>query len=112
MQDCKTSPNRLASFFANDSFLFCKANLSECEQMKKVLACYKTASGESVNVGKSANYFSKNTYREMKNSICANLQISEEEGKFIYLDVLVGLGRKKKEVFAYIKDRVWQRIQS
>lgn len=30
----------------------------------------------------------------------------------MYLGVLVGVGKRKKTVFAYIRDRVWQRIQS
>lgn len=99
-------------FFADDSFLFYRANLDKANHLKDLLKQYKIAFGQAVNVSKSALYFSKNRVIDLHAQICGEMQITEEEAKFVYLRVSVGVKRKKKDVFAYNKDRIWQRIQT
>ena len=52
-------------FFADDSIIFCRASILECERVLKVLEDYERDSGQKVNKEKIALYFNKNTRREM-----------------------------------------------
>jgi hypothetical protein len=45
-------------FFADDSLLFCKANMAEWTNVKDALEIYEKASGQMVNCGKTAIFFS------------------------------------------------------
>ncbi|XP_027152248.1 uncharacterized protein LOC113752330 [Coffea eugenioides] len=47
-------------FFADDSIIFCKANKNEAVEIMKVLKTYENASGQLVNLDKSAVFFTKN----------------------------------------------------
>lgn len=99
-------------FFIDDSFLFCRATMEECRQPKHLLAIHEHASGKSVNFTKLTLYFRRNTDETVKEAICNELQVQREEGEFVYLKVPVCIGQKKKQVFAYIKDKIWKRIQT
>lgn len=99
-------------FFADDSFLFYRSNLEECSQLKLILSQYQEASRQTVNFNKSTVYFSRNTSIEVKQAICEELHIVEEEAQFLYSGISVGVGCKKKEVFSYLGDRIWKLIDS
>lgn len=45
-------------FFADDSFLFGRGTLEECENIKQILHVYQLASGQAVNLEKSCVSFS------------------------------------------------------
>ena len=47
--------------FADDSILFCHANLGEFEVINEVLQIYANALGQCINMEKSLVYFSSNT---------------------------------------------------
>ncbi|CAL1354844.1 unnamed protein product [Linum trigynum] len=47
-------------FFADDSYLFLRGSLQECEILLEVLNEYEELSGQRVNLAKSAVCFSKN----------------------------------------------------
>lgn len=53
--------NLLTSFFANDSILFCKAKVDECEVIKAILEDYELASRQLLNKEKTSLFFSNNT---------------------------------------------------
>ena len=36
-------------FFADDSLLFCKANIQECQNLIDILQLYEAASGQKIN---------------------------------------------------------------
>lgn len=46
-------------FFADDSFIFMRASLEECEQVNRVLEVYEKASGQCVSFDKSSICFSR-----------------------------------------------------
>lgn len=50
-------------FFADDSFLFCKANLNEARVIRDILESYCQMSRQLVNYRKSAVYFNNGTSR-------------------------------------------------
>ena len=48
-------------FFANDSIIFCRVTVDECEQVAKVLDVYKEESRQKLNKDKTSLFFSRNT---------------------------------------------------
>ena len=42
---CRRGPRIIHIFFANDSLLFCRANLAECEKLQQLLEWYEGALG-------------------------------------------------------------------
>ncbi|MCH99842.1 hypothetical protein A2U01_0020857, partial [Trifolium medium] len=57
---CRGSPSISHLFFTDDSFLFCKATISEATNLKHILDTYEVASGQAINYQKSAITYSHN----------------------------------------------------
>ena len=55
--------------------------------------------------------FSRNTVAETKVSLMAALEIGTEARTEKYLGFPVYMGKSKTQTFAYLKERVWKRIQ-
>jgi hypothetical protein len=49
-------------FFADDSLLFCRANLMQWNQLSNILHEYEMASGQKMNASKTTIFFSKYTH--------------------------------------------------
>ena len=58
---CRNGPKLTHLFFADNSLLFCRASLTECEKIQELLGSYEEASGEMINKSKTTLFFSKNT---------------------------------------------------
>ena len=56
-------------FFADDSLIFCKATMEECEVLQRVLSTYEKASGQQLNRSKTSLFFSLNTVKEIQDEI-------------------------------------------
>lgn len=56
-------------FFADNSLIFCKASLEECDSLQRVLHIYKNASGQQLNQAKTSLFFSSNTQKEIQEEI-------------------------------------------
>ena len=46
--------------FADDSLIFCKANMNECKRVWEILQDYEVSSGQKMNREKTSLFFSKN----------------------------------------------------
>ena len=57
---CRAAPSIHHLFFADDSFLFARGTISECQNIKQVLNMYELSSGQAVNFEKSCVSFSSN----------------------------------------------------
>ena len=54
---CRGGPELTHLLFTDDSLLFCRATLEECEKVLQILESYKQASGQKVNKNKTAFFF-------------------------------------------------------
>lgn len=55
--------------FADDCLVFCRASLTEWEQVSQLLSQSKKALGQTLNLQKTCIFFGKNTSFEVKNLI-------------------------------------------
>lgn len=98
-------------FFADDLYVFCKANGDTAEEILNVLQVYERASGQKINNLKSSVMFSCNTNRDIKESVCNTLGFQEADEGTTYLGLPNMVGRKKNAIFGYIKDQMQKRIE-
>ena len=76
----------------------------------EILEIYKEGSGQKVNKNKTSIFFSKSTPEGTKDEIKEALSLQE----IVHYDKYLGLpslvGRKKRESFNFIKQKVWQKL--
>ena len=96
----------------DDCFLFFKAKESQAQVMKNVLNTYEVASGQAINLPKFEIFYSRNVADTLKNNITNILVVRAVLGTGKYLGMSSMIGRDRIAIFAYIKDRVWQHINS
>ncbi|GAU48531.1 hypothetical protein TSUD_98640 [Trifolium subterraneum] len=109
---CRGAPEVSRLLFADDCFLFCRANVAEVNELMRILHTYETASGQEVNLVKSEVFISRNMSQAAKEDLSRILGVKLVLGTSIYLGLPSMVGRSKKAIFSYIKDRIWKRINS
>ena len=77
----------------------------------EILETYEGASGQKVNKSKTAIFFSKSTAEATKQEIKEALGIQEIAHFEQYLGLPSLVGRRKKEGFNFIKEKVWRKLQ-
>ncbi|CAA7047375.1 unnamed protein product [Microthlaspi erraticum] len=97
--------------FADDSLFFSLANNKSAKAIKEVLCTYEKASGQAVNLNKSAITFGSRVQTHVKSQMRRILGIHNEGGGGKYLGVPEQFGRKKTEMFQYIVEKVKERTQ-
>jgi len=80
--------------------------------MKDILNTYEAASGQAISFPKSEIFYRRNVPDALKNSITNILAVRAVLGIVKYLGMPSMIGRDRTATFAFIKDRVWQRINS
>ncbi|XP_019189149.1 PREDICTED: uncharacterized protein LOC109183500 [Ipomoea nil] len=88
------------------------ANIQEAGVIKQCLGRYEELSGQKVNYHKSNICFSKNTREDDRDVVAACLQVDQAPNFEKYLRLPSFIGRNKRAVFAYIEDKIKQRISS
>mgnify|MGYP004707993145 CR=1 FL=1 len=83
--------------FADDSLFCCKASIQEAEQMKGMFAIYERASGQAINYENSAVFFSANTNKDLRKTICPGLGNMKEAASGKYLGLPMMIGRSKQQ---------------
>ena len=97
-------------FFADDSLLFCKASVQECQKLVDILNCYEAASGQKINTDKSSVFFSPNTPQGRKDFILNILGPMQDSRHNKYLGLPSIIGKSKTQVFAEVKERVRKKL--
>ena len=95
-------------FFADDSLIFCKATLKECDELRRLLAVYEKASDQQLNRAKTSLFFNGNTPREVQEEIKNRFgaQIIKQHEKYLGLPSLVG---EIKELPSMLLRRNWEK---
>ena len=106
---CRSGPKISHLFFANDSLLFCRAQVGDVGSIQALLNLYEKASVQKINSAKTTLFFSKNVSDSIKETIKNLLGEIKEYEKYLGLPAVVG--RNKKASLNYIKDRVWGKLQ-
>ncbi|CAA7020616.1 unnamed protein product [Microthlaspi erraticum] len=88
---------------------FNKTSPKSCESLRAILQKYEEASGQQINLSKSSVTFSRKTPQEIRTRVKATLGIEKEGGQGKYLGLPESFGRRKKDLFTVIVDRIRQR---
>ncbi|CAL1413585.1 unnamed protein product [Linum trigynum] len=98
-------------FFADDSYLFLRGNLQECENLIEVLNEYEELSGQRVNLAKSAVCFSRNIVQQDQEFLAAVLGVGAVGVHDKYLGLPSLVARSKMETFRYVEAKLLERLQ-
>lgn len=98
--------------FADDTMFFCQANKTSCEKLVQILSEYGKASGQKINQAKSSITFSSKSPTEVKAAAQQILGITKVGGLGKYLALPEHFGKRKRDLFTSIVDRIRQRSLS
>lgn len=97
--------------FADDTLFFCRTNPRSIATLQSILRQYESASGQKINNLKSGITFSHRTPSLVKEIIKYELNIQNEGGAGKYLGLPEHFGRKKRDIFTSIVDKIIQRAK-
>ena len=108
----KGSPRVNYLLFADDTMFFCRYDHKSCAALLSILHRYESASVQKINNQKSAITFSSKTQMQTKDKAKKEFKIEKEGGQGKYLGLPELFGRKKRDLFSIIVDRIKQRALS
>lgn len=108
---CAGAPSITHFLFADDLLLLLTANEENAAHLRQVLQIYETCSGQKLNKDKSFIVFSKNTKSQDKRKFMQIMELTQESLNARYLGLPTYMGRSKASLYAYLKERLWKRIQ-
>ena len=74
---CRRGPKLMHLLFADDSLIFCRATMKECNKVMDILKVYEKASGQKINRSKTSLFFSKSIPEDVKHGIKVTLGVPE-----------------------------------
>ena len=95
--------------FADDTMFFIRADQRSCAALSSILSRYEAASGQAINTSKSSISFSKKTPSSIIEAAKGTLNIHQEGGVGKYLGLPKHFGRKKRDLFSSIVDKIKQK---
>ncbi|XP_018435286.2 uncharacterized protein LOC108807498 [Raphanus sativus] len=98
--------------FADDSLFICKATVSQAQTLHSVLQVYGRATGQTINLQKSAISFGSQIHPAPKLAIQGVLGILNEGGSSKYLGLPECFSGSKVELLSYLKERVNGRLNA
>lgn len=98
--------------FANDNYIFCRADKEEANQINHLLVVFDKASGHKISIEKSIVFFSKNVQVETRRDVCEVLRFKEANENCHYLGLVNLIGMNKTMMPGYLKERVQDRVKS
>ncbi|PNX99600.1 ribonuclease H [Trifolium pratense] len=109
---CRGAPLVSHLLFADDCFLFCRAEANEARCLLDILCIYAEAFGQQINLSKSEVYMSNNVSQAAKDDLANMLGVRLSLGSGTYLGLTSMIGRSNKAIFTHIKDHIWKRINA
>lgn len=106
------SPRINHLLFADDTMFFWYATRESCTKLNDILLEYEKASGQKINNEKSSITFSSKTPTETKTLAKECLNIAREGGSGKYLGLPEHFGRRKRDLFTSVVDKIRQRAAS
>jgi len=106
------SPRVNHLLFADDTMFFCKTKKKDCTALLTILQRYGDVSGQLINTQKASVFFSRRTPYETQLQVKQWLSIINDGGLGKYLGLPEHFGRKKKDLFSSIVDRIRQKLIS
>ncbi|CAL1403419.1 unnamed protein product [Linum trigynum] len=98
-------------FFADDSYLFLRGSLQECENLIGVLNEYEELSGQRVNLDKSAVCFSKNIITLDQEFLAHILGVGALGVRDKYLGLAMLVSISKMATFCYLEEKLLAKLQ-
>lgn len=108
----RSGPTISHLLFTDDSLTFCKANEEEGCNLSRILQVYQRASGQEINYNKSAIIFAKGTPSLLQENITKLFGITKIGGFGTYLGLPDHIGRRHKEFFQYITERIKNKLDN
>ena len=107
---CHGAPCISHLFFANDSLIFYRATLEECEVLQQVFSVYESVSRQQLNRNKTTLFFSKNMPRATQEEIQWHFgaPVIRQHEKYLGLPSLVG--RSKRNTFNDLKEKLGSKL--
>ncbi|XP_013668888.1 uncharacterized protein LOC106373226 [Brassica napus] len=112
IQVARGSPRINHLLFADDTMFFLKADKASTIALKAIITKYEVESGQSINREKSSITFSRKAPAELKRMIHNILQIHKEGGVGKYLGLPEQFGRRKRDIFSSVVERIKQKASS
>lgn len=91
---------------ADDCLIFTQACERGADRISEVLDLYNRGSGQLVNKGKSAVFFSENCDDQVKQVVHTKLEIPTEALEERYLGLPTAVGKAGDGAFDYVNDRI------
>lgn len=112
LQVCRKSPFINHLLFADDTVFFSNTSDKSCTSLLRILKKYESCSGQCINLDKSTVSFSSRTPETIMNQVKRIIGIEKEGGMGKYLGLPETFGRKKRDVFTGLVDKIRQKSQS
>lgn len=109
---CRRAPMISHMFFADDYYVFCKADSNEAAKVVELRGIYENESGQQVNKAKSSIFYRTNVLQYNRQTVSQILQMAEADVHSTYLGLPNVIGRNKSALLGYLKDRVNTKIHS
>ncbi|GAU40727.1 hypothetical protein TSUD_14120 [Trifolium subterraneum] len=93
---CRGAPEVSHLLFADDCFLFCRANVAEVNELMRMLHTYEQASGQEINLVKSEVFISRNMSHAAKEYLSRIRGVKLVLDTGIYLGLPSMVGRSKE----------------
>jgi len=107
IQVCRGAPVVSHLLFADDCFLFCRANVVEAQRLLTILKTYEATSGQEINLSKSEVFYMSGAAQEDLSRIIGVRHVMGT-GKYFGLPSMIS--RDKRSVFSFIKDHIRKRL--
>ncbi|KAL0361921.1 UNVERIFIED_CONTAM: hypothetical protein Sradi_3876600, partial [Sesamum radiatum] len=95
---CRQAPSISHLLFVDDTLIFRCASQADSRTILAVLDIYRHASGQEINLLKSSVGFSRNTPREVRLQLAADLNIRVENRMELYLGLPSKVARSKRDL--------------